>query len=147
MPPIETGGGIKSTWNLYFHQSRMWSSKWPSKHDIRTYMKSAVLTNLNCDFHQSKLWSSQWPSKHETRDPSGPEITHLDPADHDMLHCVMVAILDSNPESDAVWRVSRLPLWAPSWILELNDLANLNTHIFPMPPIKFRLNLTYCLGC
>ena len=32
----------------------------------------------------------------------------------------------SNPESDVVWTVSRLPLWPPSWILELNDLAILN---------------------
>ena len=29
----------------------------------------------------------------------------------------------SNPESDVVWRVSRLRPWPPSWILELNDLA------------------------
>ena len=28
-----------------------------------------------------------------TRGPSGPEIAHLDLADHDMLHCAMVAIL------------------------------------------------------
>ena len=31
-------------------------------------------------------------------------------------------------------------------ILELNDLAILNLHVTPIPPIKFRLNLTYCLG-
>ena len=36
----------------------------------------------------------------------------------------------SNPESDVVLKVSRLPPWRPSWILELN----------------YRLNLTYCLG-
>ena len=52
----------------------------------------------------------------------------------------------SNPESDVVWRVSRLPPWLQSWILELNDLVILNLHITPMPPIKFRLNLTYRLG-
>ena len=27
-------------------------------------------------------------------------------------------------------------------ILELNDLASLNLHVTPMPPIRFRLNLT-----
>ena len=52
----------------------------------------------------------------------------------------------SNSESDVVWRVSRLPPWPPSWILELNDLAMLNHNVTLMPPIKFRLNLTYCLG-
>ena len=50
----------------------------------------------------------------------------------------------SNSESDVVWRVSRLPLWPPSWIMELNDEAVLNLHVTPMPPIKFCLNLTYC---
>ena len=30
---------------------------------------------------------------HKTRGPSGPEITHLYKADHDMLHGAMVAIL------------------------------------------------------
>ena len=49
-------------------------------------------------------------------------------------------------ESDVVWRVSRLPLWLPSWILELNNSAILNLHVTPMPPIKFRLNLTFCFG-
>ena len=29
--------------------------------------------------------------------------------------------------------------------MELNDLAILNLHVTPMPPIKFRLNMTYCL--
>ena len=48
-----------------------------------------------------------------------------------------------NSESDVV---SRLPPWPPSWLLELNDLAILNLHDTPMPPIKFQLNLTYCLG-
>ena len=52
----------------------------------------------------------------------------------------------SNSESDVVYRVSRLPPWPPSWILELNNAAILNLHITPMPPIKFGLNLTYCLG-
>ena len=52
----------------------------------------------------------------------------------------------SNSESDVVWWVSRLPPWLPSWILELNDAAILNLHVTPMHPIKFRLNLTYCLG-
>ena len=53
----------------------------------------------------------------------------------------------SNSESDVVLRVSRsLPSWPPSLILELNDAAILNLHVTPMPPIKFRLNLTYCLG-
>ena len=52
----------------------------------------------------------------------------------------------SNPESDVVWRVSRLPPWPTSWILELNDSAILNLHVNPMPPIKFRLNLSHCLG-
>ena len=28
-----------------------------------------------------------------------------------------------NPESDVVRRVSRLPPWPPSWILELNDFV------------------------
>ena len=51
----------------------------------------------------------------------------------------------SNSESDVVWRVSWLPLWPSSWILELNDSAILNLHFTPMPPIKFQLNLTYCL--
>ena len=36
--------------------------------------------------------------------------------------------------------------WPPTWILELNDLAILNLHATPMPPIKFRLNLIYGLG-
>ena len=49
-------------------------------------------------------------------------------------------------ESDVVCRVSRLPPWPPSRILELNNLAILNLHVTPVPPIKFRLNLTYCLG-
>ena len=48
----------------------------------------------------------------------------------------------SNSESDVVWRVSRLP----PWILELNDLVILNLYVTPMPPIKLRLNVTYCLG-
>ena len=52
----------------------------------------------------------------------------------------------SNSESDVVWRVLRLPPWPSSWILELNDSAILNLHFTPMPPIKFRLNLTYCFG-
>ena len=52
----------------------------------------------------------------------------------------------SNPESDVVWRVTRLPPWPPSWILEPNDLAILNLHVILMPPIKFQLNLTYGLG-
>ena len=52
----------------------------------------------------------------------------------------------SNSESDVVWRVSRLPPWLSSWILELNDSAILNLHFTTMPPIKFWLNLTYCLG-
>ena len=49
-------------------------------------------------------------------------------------------------ESDVVWRVSRLPPWQSSSILELNDSAILNLHFTPILPIKFRLNLTYCLG-
>ena len=52
----------------------------------------------------------------------------------------------SNSASDVVWRVSRLPPWPSSWILELNDSAILNLYFTPMPPMKFRLNLTYCLG-
>ena len=52
----------------------------------------------------------------------------------------------SNLESYVVWRVSRLPPWPPSWILELNDSAILNLHFTLMPPITFWLNLTYCLG-
>ena len=52
----------------------------------------------------------------------------------------------SNPESDVVGRGSRLPPWLPFWKLELKDLAILNLHVTPMPPIKFRLNLTYRLG-
>ena len=81
----------------------------------------------------------------------------------------------SNSESDVVWRVSRLPPWPPSWLLELNDLAILNLHVgrrygwriswkpswppwnkmilailnfhnTPIPPIKLKLNQTYCLG-
>ena len=47
-----------------------------------------------------------------------------------------------NPESDVVWRVSRLPT---SWILELNDLAMLNFHVTLMPPIKLR-SIWYGLG-
>ena len=43
-------------------------------------------------------------------------------------------------------RVSRLPPWPPSWILQLNNLAILNLHVTSMPPIKFRLYPTYCLG-
>ena len=31
-------------------------------------------------------------------------------------------------------------------LFELNDLAILNLHVTLMPPIKFQLNLTYCLG-
>ena len=49
-----------------------------------------------------------------------------------------------NSESDVVWRVSRLPPWPPSWLLELNNLTILNPHIGPM--VRFLLNLTYCLG-
>ena len=36
-----------------------------------------------------------------------------------------------------------MPPWPSSWILELNDSAILNLHFTPMPPIKFRLNLTF----
>ena len=36
-----------------------------------------------------------------------------------------------------------MPPWPSSWILELNDSAILNIHFTPMPPIKFRLNLTF----
>ena len=60
--------------------------------------------------------------------------------------CQSDLIAFSNSESDVVWRVSRLPLWPPSWILELNDAAILNLHVTSMPPIKFWLNLTYGLG-
>ena len=42
--------------------------------------------------------------------------------------------------------VSRLPPWPPSCVLELSELAILNLHVTPMPPIKFQLNLIYCLG-
>ena len=52
----------------------------------------------------------------------------------------------SNLESDVVCRVSRLPPWPPSWIFNLNNLAILNFYVIPMPPIRFWLNLTYCLG-
>ena len=58
----------------------------------------------------------------------------------------------SNPESDVVWRIWRLPPWPQPWILEPNDLAILNLHVTPMPTppptpsIKFRLNLTYGFG-
>ena len=49
--------------------------------------------------------------------------------------CLSDPIAFSNSESDVVWRVSRLPPWRHhgycSWT---------------MPPMKFRLNLTYCLG-
>ena len=52
----------------------------------------------------------------------------------------------SNQESDVVWRVSWLPPWLSSWILELIDLAKfLNLHVSPMPPIKFLFKLSYCL--
>ena len=51
----------------------------------------------------------------------------------------------SNPVSDVVWRVSRLPPWPPSWTLELNDFVILNPQFTPMLPIKFRRNLTYWL--
>ena len=44
-----------------------------------------------------------------------------------------------------LFEVSRLSPWLPSWILEQNDLAILNLHVTMMPPIKFQLNLTYCL--
>ena len=30
--------------------------------------------------------------------------------------------------------------------IEMNNLAILNLHVTPMPPIKFQLNLTYRLG-
>ena len=52
----------------------------------------------------------------------------------------------SNLESDVVWRVSRLTPWPSSCILEMKDSAILNLHFTLMPPIKFWLNLTYCLG-
>ena len=52
----------------------------------------------------------------------------------------------SNLESDVGSRVSRLPPWLQSWILEMNDLAILNLHVTPMPPFKFQRNLTYCIG-
>ena len=41
-----------------------------------------------------------------------------------------------------MFEVSGLPPWPPSWILKLNNLAILNLHVTPMPPIKFQLNLT-----
>ena len=44
----------------------------------------------------------------------------------------------SNPESDVVWRVSRLPSWPPSWILELNDLAILN-----LPDASHQVSVQY----
>ena len=44
-------------------------------------------------------------------------------------------IASSNPESDVVWRVSRLLPWPQSWIFEMNDLAIQNLHDTPMPPI------------
>ena len=100
----------------------------------------------------------------------------------------------SNPESDVVWRISRLPPWPPSWVLKLSYLAILNLmsppcllssfgsiwlmlweeiwfeefqdsrhgdhlgyqnrmivailnlHNTQVPPIKFKLNLTYRSG-
>ena len=58
-----------------------------------------------------------------------------------ICYCAMVDILAIR--SDVVWRVSRLPPWSSSWILELNDSAILNLHFTTMPPIKFPLNLTF----
>ena len=66
-----------------------------------------------------------------------------------MLYCAILVsdkIAFSNPESDVVWRVSRLLPWPPSWILKLNNLAIPNLHVTLVPPIKFLHNLTYCLG-
>ena len=49
---------------------------------------------------------------------------------------------------DIIWRISRWPLWRPSWIWEWNNFSNSEslTTITVMPPIKFWLNLTYSLG-
>ena len=57
--------------------------------------------------------------------------------------CLSDQIAFSNSECDVVWRVSRLLPCPSSWILYLNDSAILNLHFTPMPPIKFRLNLTF----
>ena len=43
----------------------------------------------------------------------------------------------SNSEFDVVWRVSRLPPWPPSWLLELNDLAIPNLHVTRCLPSSF----------
>ena len=43
----------------------------------------------------------------------------------------------SNSESDVAWRVSRLPPWPSSWILEMNDSAILNFHSPQCLPSSF----------
>ena len=90
------------------------SEKWNKKLKAQVDQKSLLWITLIMICYISPWWQS-WPSDQ---------------------------IAFSNPESDVVWRVSRLPNWPPSWILELKDLAILTLHVTPMPPIKFRFNLT-----
>ena len=45
-----------------------------------------------------------------------------------------------------VCRISRWPLWWPSWISEWNDFSNSESSCLPVPPTNLLLNLTYCLG-
>ena len=40
---------------------------------------------------------------------------------------------------DAVWRISKWPLWQASWISEWNYFSNSHLHNTPLPPIKFKL--------
>ena len=46
---------------------------------------------------------------------------------------------------DLVWRISRWPLWRPSWILEWKGFSNSVSLLLRCPP-SFRLNLNYGLG-
>ena len=83
---------------------------------------------------------------------SGSETAHLDQADHDVTLChgghlgYQIRLPLAIQNRRCCLKNSKLPPRPPSWILELNDLAILNLHVTLMPPIRFRLNLTYHLG-
>ena len=138
-------------------QECCWPCKWVGKVKINWQDKFSdylcfiihFLIQGNLSFYSGSSMCNIYLKKtKQTRGPSGPEIAHLDEL---IMICYIVPwwpswlsdqIAFSNSESDDVWRVSRLP----SWILEMNDLAIPNLHVIPVPPIKFWLNLTYCLG-
>ena len=57
------------------------------------YARSRAEQCTSCDDINARLLIMCVTAFYATRGPSGPEIAHLDLADHDMLHCAMVAIL------------------------------------------------------